>query len=343
MNYSQYLNGGEEAQQQDGAMQELVDLVSRALNQEDAEAGEQLRILLENAPELEEIVVRIAESLQSESTPSMKCGGKTSKKQLGGITKKAKKAECGCMLKKVGGRLIEVDGCTGLPIHKKGNKIKKYEDPATPVEAEPVQPAASVGAEPVQPVVPVVPQKKNSELLQAGIANYEALTLEEKTRFNALVAQMNQQYNPITTPTTSYTFKGNTYDSLDAANQAYATDAGVINAQKARNQAIKQSLGFTPRSNYYKQIVDAATAYEDGADLMNRSTFMNTMKNPGADGTAGQFNNLTGRQRRRAWRLYKGINASGAFDQNPMPTRPQEVTTQTPPQEINIDWGATAI
>ena len=332
MNYSQYLNGGEEAQQQDGAMQELVDLVSRALNQEDAEAGEQLRILLENAPELEEIVVRIAESLQSESTPSMKCGGKTSKKQLGGITKKAKKAECGCMLKKVGGRLIEVDGCTGLPIHKKGNKIKKYADPATPVEAESVQSAA-----------PVVTQKTNEQLLQAGIADYERLTPEEKTRFNALVAQMNQQYNPITTPTTSYTFNGNTYDSLDAANQAYAADTGVVNAQKARNQAVKQSLGFTPRSNYYKQIVDAATAYEDGTDLMNRSTFMNTMKNPGADGTAGQFNNLTGRQRRRAWRLYKGINASGAFDQNPMPTRPQEVTTQTPPQEINIDWGATAI
>ena len=142
MNYSQYLNGGEEAQQQDGAMQELVDLVSRALNQEDAEAGEQLRILLENAPELEEVVVRIAESLQSGSTPSMKCGGKTSKKQLGGVNKKAKKAGCGCVLKKVGGRLIEVDGCTGLPVHKTGAKVKKYQTEATgdegiqPVEGE---------------------------------------------------------------------------------------------------------------------------------------------------------------------------------------------------------------
>jgi hypothetical protein len=39
MNYNQYLQGGGEAQQQDSAMQELVDLVNRALNQ-DSEAGE---------------------------------------------------------------------------------------------------------------------------------------------------------------------------------------------------------------------------------------------------------------------------------------------------------------
>lgn len=49
------------------------------------------------------------------------------------FTKPTKKAErglkigaskCGCTLKKVGGRLIEVDSCTELPIHKTGDKIQ---------------------------------------------------------------------------------------------------------------------------------------------------------------------------------------------------------------------------
>lgn len=49
------------------------------------------------------------------------------------FTKSTKKAEkglkigapkCGCALKKVGGRLIEVDSCTELPIHKTGDKIQ---------------------------------------------------------------------------------------------------------------------------------------------------------------------------------------------------------------------------
>ena len=49
---------------------------------------------------------------------SQKCGGKAQKKQLGGTTVKAKKAECGCLLKKVGGRLVEIDGCTGQVLRK---------------------------------------------------------------------------------------------------------------------------------------------------------------------------------------------------------------------------------
>ena len=118
MNYSQYLEDGDMIQQQDGIIQELVDLVSRAL-QKDPEANQMLEMLIKQQPELQETVMQIAESLQSnQTTPSMKCGGKTAKKQIGGVAKKTKKAGCGCMLKKVGGRLIEVDGCTGLPIHR---------------------------------------------------------------------------------------------------------------------------------------------------------------------------------------------------------------------------------
>jgi hypothetical protein len=53
----------------------------------------------------------------------MKCGGKANKKQSKNMAIKTKKAKCGCMLKKVGGTLIEVDGCTGLPIHRNGDAI----------------------------------------------------------------------------------------------------------------------------------------------------------------------------------------------------------------------------
>ncbi len=55
-----------------------------------------------------------------------KCGGSVKKKETGDkITRKKVMAKggCPCMIKKVGGRLIEVDSCTGLPIHRKGGNI----------------------------------------------------------------------------------------------------------------------------------------------------------------------------------------------------------------------------
>jgi hypothetical protein len=76
--------------------------------------------------------VAFLQELQGQS-PAMKCGGRVKKKQLGEKIVKAKKASCGCQLKKVGGRLIEVDGCTGLPVHRTGAAIKKFEDPAGPL------------------------------------------------------------------------------------------------------------------------------------------------------------------------------------------------------------------
>lgn len=330
MNYNQYLQGGEEAQQQDSAMQELVDLVNRALNQ-DSEAGEQLRILLENAPELEETVVRIAESLQSESTPSMKCGGKTSKKQLGGINKKAKKAGCGCVLRKVGGRLIEVDGCTGLPVHKTGAKVKKYQSAATGDEGiQPAQPEA-----PATENTEVTAEKTNAQLWSLGQSNYNSLSDDEKARFQQLVSTMNSQFNPA--PQTTYDYNGKSYTTIDAANLAYNTDAAQ--AQKARNTVINNTLGFTPRSQYYKNIVNAATAYEDGTDLVNRRSFMNEMKDPN-----GKFAGLNGQQRRKAWRLYKGLNTSNVFDNNPLPEAPKQVTVSaSEPAGPNIDWNQTVI
>jgi hypothetical protein len=63
----------------------------------------------------------------------MKCGGRVKKKALGAkITPKKvmAKGECPCMIKKVGGRLIEVDSCTGLPMHRQGASIMKFQIPA---------------------------------------------------------------------------------------------------------------------------------------------------------------------------------------------------------------------
>ena len=65
----------------------------------------------------------------------LKCGGKTKKAEegdkllkCGGKAKRpSRKAKCGCVLKKVGGKIIEVDSCTELPIARKGCKIKKGE------------------------------------------------------------------------------------------------------------------------------------------------------------------------------------------------------------------------
>jgi hypothetical protein len=49
---------------------------------------------------------------------------------MGSKLVKAEKAKCGCALKKVGGRLIEVDTCTGLPIHRHGGMVRKYQHSA---------------------------------------------------------------------------------------------------------------------------------------------------------------------------------------------------------------------
>lgn len=41
--------------------------------------------------------------------------------------------QCPCALKRIGGKIVTVDTCTGLPIHKQGGSIKKYQNPAHPI------------------------------------------------------------------------------------------------------------------------------------------------------------------------------------------------------------------
>lgn len=102
------------------APKELVELVQAAMSDEGA--AKKLSQLMSQRPDLTDMVEQIAAELQG--AQAMKCGGRVKKKALGSKLIKAKKASCGCQLKKVGGRLIEVDGCTGLPVHKTGDKIQ---------------------------------------------------------------------------------------------------------------------------------------------------------------------------------------------------------------------------
>lgn len=88
-------------------------------------------------------------------------GGEIAEEKCGGKAKKVKKGEvgvrlpegaheqirsksisavfskggkqCPCALKRIGGKIVTVDTCTGLPIHKQGGSIKKYQDPAEPI------------------------------------------------------------------------------------------------------------------------------------------------------------------------------------------------------------------
>lgn len=68
---------------------------------------------------------------RQQAVTSNKCGGRVKKKALGSKLIKTQKAKCGCELKKVGGRLIEIDSCTGLPVHKVGGEVQKFEDGKT--------------------------------------------------------------------------------------------------------------------------------------------------------------------------------------------------------------------
>lgn len=117
MKYISYLqNGG-------SVVQALIEKVVQSQGQDQSA----LQQLVQLAEEGNEEAVAFLQELQGQS-PAMKCGGRVKKKQLGEKIVKAKKASCGCRLKKVGGRLIEVDGCTGLPVHRNGAAIKKYKD-----------------------------------------------------------------------------------------------------------------------------------------------------------------------------------------------------------------------
>ena len=129
MNYSQYLQEGGAAEDQMG---QVISQVIAALKQNPEETLKKLKEMGEQGDQLLEMAVQADPELQQMFSNTMKCGGKVKakvkKKEVGGFVRKAGTG-CACQLKKVGGRLIEVDGCTGLPVKRNGG-IMKFETPA---------------------------------------------------------------------------------------------------------------------------------------------------------------------------------------------------------------------
>ena len=117
MNYTSYLEDG-------GSLVQA--LIEKVVQGQDQSALQQL---VELAKEGNEEAIAFLQEVQGQSA-SMKCGGRVKKKALGSKLIKTQKAKCGCELKKVGGRLIEVDSCTGLPIHRNGGTVRKYQNSA---------------------------------------------------------------------------------------------------------------------------------------------------------------------------------------------------------------------
>lgn len=162
MNYSQYLQAGgtikdqlrqlvEGAMNQDPEATKQIESIMQAAQSGDSQAQQMASMIEEIMQELQG---------GSEGIPANKCGGKVTKKvrkhacgskakkaqegaeleapvieeKCGGKAKKAKKAEfglsikkantgCKCMLKRVGGKLIQVNSCTGEPILKNGGEL----------------------------------------------------------------------------------------------------------------------------------------------------------------------------------------------------------------------------
>lgn len=111
MKYSYLQNGG--------VVEQITQLVQAAING-DQEANNTIQQIMQaaksgdqQAQQIVTMIQKITTDLQNnQGIAVQKCGGKMKKKKV----KKISKGGCPCMLKKVGGKLIEVDSCTNLPI-----------------------------------------------------------------------------------------------------------------------------------------------------------------------------------------------------------------------------------
>ena len=131
MNYSQYLQTGGAAEE--NQTRQMVAQIIAALKQDPEATMKKLQEMGEQGKQLFEMAVQSDPELQEMFSQSMKCGGKVRAKvkkakcgkklQEGDKIKKAP-AGCSCQLKRVGGKLIEVDSCTGMPIHRDGGVMK---------------------------------------------------------------------------------------------------------------------------------------------------------------------------------------------------------------------------
>lgn len=135
MNYASYLEGGGAAPQNAApqvSKEDIAEIITAALNGT-GEIKQQATAALQEMMQDASIAPLVEQVMSEMGIPSQKCGGRVKKKEMGSKLVKAEKAKCGCALKKVGGRLIEVDTCTGLPIHRNGGMVKKYQNTPGPI------------------------------------------------------------------------------------------------------------------------------------------------------------------------------------------------------------------
>lgn len=123
MKYSQYLQGG-------GTVSPVQALIESVINSQ-GQDQEALQKLVELAEAGDQEALAFIQELQKTQTPQAKCGSKLRKKAELGTKLKVSRNGCKCatILKKQGGQLIEVDSCTGLPVHQSGGDIKKFKNP----------------------------------------------------------------------------------------------------------------------------------------------------------------------------------------------------------------------
>lgn len=159
---NKFENGGQVENTLRKVMSSLTSLIKRS-QKNDPEAKKQIQAILDDpnaqqmlamieqqSPELIEALHAEVQDVQMAQTggsveylDSLKCGGrvkKAKKKEEGGeMTKnriktsrlaKGAKAPCPCSLKRIGGTIVEVD-CEGIPVHKVGGKVQKFEDGKT--------------------------------------------------------------------------------------------------------------------------------------------------------------------------------------------------------------------
>lgn len=129
MNYTSYLQGGGATPQSASSQiskDQIAEIITAAL-QGTGEMKQQASEILQSMLQDSSIAPLVEQVMEEMGVPMQKCGGRVKKKALGSKLIKAKKARCGCELKRVGGRLIEVDSCTGLPVHRNGGNVVKLQ------------------------------------------------------------------------------------------------------------------------------------------------------------------------------------------------------------------------
>lgn len=290
--------------------EEILKLV-KAAAEGNQEAQQQIEQIMQAAqqPGADSKLVQIAQYIMQLLQPeSAKKGCKTKKKPLIPTKKCGKKVEkgslgissklCKCVLKKVGGTIVEVDSCTGLPYMKKGKVLKakvRKGDGGLDTNFMANQNAlsdqiASFGQQGV-------------DKSQLGLGGYRSPLLN-----NTSTSATPAGATPTTTGTTP-TVNGNTTSTKESVSPSTMNtrSAAPINGISSKND-IAQKLG----SNMTGTMKNLLSGVSDNFDF--RSHWMGTPVSAGS--SLKSINNAS-----------SGVNKALSLFQK-LPTQPSQITTQ---------------